>query len=276
MHPEELKRTMDTDLPESAILPLIQEHTGPVVEVRRTSRGFSSDLTAIVDCANGPYFVKAMRNRPGGRRKSLIRERRIDACLAHISPHLLWDVESDDWLVLGFEVVDGRSSDFAPDSPDLPLVVDAIAQIGRVPLPKFAQDWDETRWDRYASDSSEAALFRGDSLLHTDINPSNLLVEGRRVWVVDWAWPTKGAGFIDPALLVVQLIAAGHAPASAEKWAAQLPAWRQADPEAINAFVAANLRMYRAFAERKPDEDWLKAMVDAGRSWADYRGVTTE
>ncbi|MFF9566921.1 hypothetical protein [Streptomyces sp. NPDC014685] len=62
-----------------------------MVEVRRTVRGFSSDLTAVVDCARGPFFLKAMRNRPGGRRKSLIRERLINTYLGHISPPLLWD-----------------------------------------------------------------------------------------------------------------------------------------------------------------------------------------
>ncbi|MCF3134417.1 hypothetical protein [Streptomyces olivochromogenes] len=105
--------------------------------------------------------------------------------------------------------------------------------------------------DWFASDSSEAELFRGDSLLYTDINPHNLPVAGRRAWAVDWAWPTRGAGFIDPALLVVQLIAAGHTPAGAEKWASQLPAWHKATPGAINAFTAANMRMYSTFAQRK-------------------------
>lgn len=267
---------MDTDLPESAILPLIREHTGPVAGVRRTERGFSSDLTAVVDCARGTFFVKAMRNRPGGRRQSLIRERRINAYLGHVSPPLLWDVEAEDWLVLGFEAVDGRSSDFAPGSTDLPLVVGAIGEIGRLPLPRIAQDWTETRWDRFASDSSEAELFRGDSLLYTDINPSNILVAERRVWAVDWAWPTRGAGFIDPGLLVLQLIAAGHTPDGAEKWADRLPAWRGAAPQAIDAFAAANLRMYQAAVDRKPDMDWLKAMVEACQAWTAHRRAATE
>ncbi|MEU6071811.1 hypothetical protein ABZ864_47165 [Streptomyces sp. NPDC047082] len=264
---------METDLPESAIRPLIQEHTGPVAAIRRTAHGNSSDLTAIVECERGPFFVKAVRDRPGGRRDSLIRERQIDAGLVHISPSLLWDVEAEGWLVLGYEVIDGRSADFAPASPDLPLVVETIAQIGFVPLPVFARDWTETRWDRFVSDGSEAELFRGDSLLYTDINPHNLLVAGRRAWAVDWAWPTRGAGFIDPALLVVQLIAAGHTPASAEKWASQLPAWHKAAPGAINAFAAANVRMYSTFAERKPDAHWLKAMLEACQSWTDHRGI---
>ncbi|MFF4754440.1 phosphotransferase [Streptomyces sp. NPDC002514] len=265
---------MRTDSPASEIVPLIQDYTGPVTEISRTEQGNSSDLTAIVDCAKGPFFVKAMRNRPGGRRKSLVRERKINAYLGHISPPLLWDVEAEDWLILGFEVVEARAADFTPDSTDLPLVMDALAQVGRLPLPEIARNWAETRWDRFASDTSEAELFQGDSLLYTDINPDNMMVQGRRVKVLDWAWPTRGAGFIDPALLVVQLIASGHSPASAEKWAAQLAAWRRADPRAIDAFAVANLRMSVAFSEREPDEDWLKSMVTACRSWTDYRGVT--
>ncbi|MFJ3494833.1 phosphotransferase [Streptomyces sp. NPDC086091] len=266
---------MDTGLPDcaSAILPLIEDHTGLVAGVRRTERGFGSDLTAVVEGADGRFFVKAMRNRAGGRRDSLIRERLINASLGGIAPPLLWDEMTDDWLVLGFALIDGRSADFAPASPDLALVVDAIGEIGRLSLPPIAQDWAETRWDRFASDSSEAALFRGDALLHTDINPSNFLVAKGRTWVVDWAWPTKGAAFIDPALLVLQLIAAGHTPASAEEWAERLPAWRTAPSHAIDAFAAANLRMYRAASTRKPDADWLTAMVDACRRWAEHRGT---
>lgn len=41
-------------------------HTGPVAVVSPTRYGFGSDLTAIVACERGPFFVKAMRNRPGG------------------------------------------------------------------------------------------------------------------------------------------------------------------------------------------------------------------
>ncbi|MCE3033382.1 protein kinase [Streptomyces sp. CMSTAAHL-2] len=264
---------MQTESPASEILPLVRDHTGPVTGIHRTPHGHSSDLTAIVECAKGPFFVKAVRNRPGGRRDSLIREREVGAALVPVAPPLLWDVEAEEWLVLGYEAVDGRPADFEPGSADLPLVADLVARIGRVPLPAFARDWTETRWDRFAATGSEAGLFRGDTLLHTDINPSNMLVAGRRVWAVDWAWPTRGAGFIDPALLVVQLVTSGHTPAEAEKWAAQVPAWREAEPEAVDAFAAAGLRMYRERTRRRPAEEWLTAMVRAYEAWTSHRGV---
>jgi RIO-like serine/threonine protein kinase len=36
-------------------------------------------------------------------------------------------------------------------------------------------------------------------LLHTDFNPLNILLGPDRVWIIDWAWPTRGASFIDAA-----------------------------------------------------------------------------
>lgn len=276
MHSEELKDTeghMNPDLPESEIRALIHPITGALSSMERTARGFSSDLTALVDCEKGSFFVKAVRNRPGGRRDSLIRERSINSAVRPLSPALRWHAEDDDWLVLGFEAVDGRPSDFTPDSTDLPAVVELVDLIGTLGLPEVARDWHETRWNRFALDESEAELFRGDALLHTDINPSNLLVGERGMWAVDWAWPTRGAGFIDPALLALQLVSAGHSPESAEEWASGCRAWVSANPRAVDAFAAANLRMYRVFAERKPDASWLKAMAVAAQSWVEHRGM---
>jgi hypothetical protein len=253
---------------------LIHRHTGELTGIQPTERGYSSDLTAVVTCERGPFFVKAMRNRPGGRRDSLLRERLVNPFVQPISPALLWVVEDSEWIVLGFEVVEGRPVDFAPGSFDLSAVVRILNRIGELGLPEIARDWAETRWNRFATDDQEAELFRGDALLHADINPSNLLVGDRSGWAVDWSWPTRGAAFIDPAQLVVQLVAAGHSARSAESWAAHCRAWADADPKAIDAFAAANLRMYRAFAERKPDASWLKAMVVAAQAWADHRGLT--
>ncbi|MGC0423220.1 phosphotransferase [Embleya sp. AB8] len=253
---------------------LIHPHTGDLADVRRTERGFSSNLTALVTCENGPFFIKVVRNRPGGRRDSIVRERLINPTVLLLSPALRWHAEDDAWIALGFDAVDGRSSDFAPNSPDLPAVVAILSRIGDVDLPEVARNWPESRWDRFALDEREAALFQGDALLHTDINPSNLMIGTADTWAVDWSWPTRGAGFIDPACLVVQLVAAGHSAGSAESWASECTAWVKADPAAVDAFAAATLRMYRTFADRKPDASWLRAMVEAAELWTSHRGVT--
>lgn len=261
------------NLPGPDFQSLVRPFTGDWTGVRPTARGFSSDVTVLVDGEKGTFFVKAMRNRPGGRRDSLVREGLVNPFVRSVAPALVWETRSEEWLVLGFEAVEARSSDFLPGSPDLPEVVATVERIGEIGLPDVAREWTETRWDRFAADSREAALFRGDALLYTDINPSNLMIGDGTTWAVDWAWPTRGAAFIDPACLVLQLVAAGHDPAEAEAWASHCPAWTQADPRAIDAFVRADVRMHEAFAARKPEADWLKAMAASAREWAAHRGL---
>ncbi len=146
-------------------------------------------------------------------------------------------------------------------------------EIGLLKLPEVAHDWRETRWDWWA-DIGAPELFRGDALLHADINPSNLLLGASRSWVVDWSWPTRGAAFIDPAMLVLQLVSADHPPEEAEDWAERCPAWTEADPAAIDAFAVASTRMLRHRARRRPEEPWLRAMVEAAEVWARHRGLT--
>lgn len=266
---------MSSSLPPEEFWGFLRPYTGPVTDVEPASRGFSSDLTALVRCEKGPFFVKAMRNRPGGRRDSLVREALVNPAVMPVSPALLWHAENEDWIALGFEVVEGRRADFGPGSPDLPAVVDTLNRISSLDLPEVARDWPEARWDRFALDKAEADLFRGDGLLHTDINPSNLIIGQNGAWAVDWAWPTRGAAFIDVACLVIQLIAAGHAAQGAESWAGRCQAWGDANPAAVDAFAAATFRMYRSRARRFRDASWLEDMAGAARGWAVHRGVGT-
>ncbi|RLV08464.1 protein kinase [Streptomyces griseocarneus] len=263
------------DLPDGHFKALILPHTGNVTHVQIPARGFSSDFAAVIDSEKGRFFVKAMFNNPGGRKDSILRERAINPYVQPLSPPLLWSIDGDEhgWIILGFEAINGSPSHFEPGSPDFSIVVDALNRIADIPLPQVARDWTETRWNDFAADSNEAKMFQGDALLHTDINPSNIVIGGGASWVVDWSWPTRGAAFIDPAILVVQLIAAGHSPASAESWAAECTAWVSADPKAIDAFAGAELRMHRQLAKRNPDASWLMAMAEAAQAWAAHRGV---
>ena len=268
--PTPAEDTSSAALP-AALLALIREHTGRVNSVTPTS-GHSSAHTALITADNERCWIKAVPNRPGGRRESLIREGLINPHVP-VSPGLSWQAENDTWVALGFEVIHGRPADFAPTSPDLPTVIDLVRRAGEISLPPVAHDWPETRFNQYAATSDEADLFTGEALLFTDFNPQNFIIGDRQAWMVDWAWPTHGAAFIDPACLIVQLIAAGHTPAAAEEWAFRLPAWRQADPRAVDAFARAKLRMHRTFAERNPDAHWLTAMATAVAQWLEHRGA---
>ncbi|QDY77299.1 protein kinase [Streptomyces qinzhouensis] len=264
---------MTERLPDSDFLALVEPFTGPVKEMRPTERGFMSDVLVLIDGGLGRFFVKGVRNRAGGRRDSLVRERLINEAVRAVSPGLRWHTENDRWMALGFEQVGGRPSRFEPGSPDLPAVLDLLGRIGDIPLPDRAEGWHETRWDTFTADEAEAQLFRGDSLIHGDVAPGNFLVGDSDSWAVDWAWPTRGAGFIDPSCLVLQLIAAGHSPEGAEALIARNPAWSKADPRGIDAFAGASLRMFRHRAERFPEQSWLRDMEATAQAWVDHRSA---
>lgn len=258
--------------PDADLAALIEPHTGTILEATRSARGFSSDYTGTIHGSTGRVFVKAVRD-PGPCTTSLEREAAINPAVRHIAPALLWQARGQGWLALGFRHLPGaRHASFKPGSPDLPAVAAAIDRISRTPLPDAARDWRETRYDRYADDDA-SAYFSGPALLHGDINPDNMLISpGGDVTIVDWAWPTHGAAFIDPACLTVQLVAAGHPPAEAETWAGQCAAWREADPAAIDAFATVAVRMYQKFEEIDP-EPWRKAMTTAVTDWARHRAT---
>jgi thiamine kinase-like enzyme len=54
----------------------------------------------------------------------------------------------------------------------------------------------EQRLAHYVASPGVADHFAGDTLLHTDLNPHNLLIADR-AYLVDWAWATRGAAWLD-------------------------------------------------------------------------------
>jgi hypothetical protein len=264
---------MTDTAPAKDLAALITAHTGPILEAARTERGYMSDYTGIIDASKGRVFVKAARD-PGRNSSALEREAAINPAVQQMSPAMLWQERGRGWLVLAFEYVPvDHHASFKPGSPDLHAVVDVLNSLSGLTLPDAAKDWPETRYDRYAGDGT-AELLAGSALLHGDINPDNILIGPHgSVTLVDWAWPTHGAAFIDPACLVIQLISAGHTPAEAEAWASGCAAWRAADPAALDTFAVAVVRMYQRFEQRDP-QPWRKAMTIAATDWAAHRNAT--
>ena len=107
---------------------------------------------------------------------------------------------------------------------------------GQIPCPDLPIKQADKRWADYVDDPMDLEWLRGDALLHTDYNPLNILIYDGGAHIVDWAWPTRGAAFIDPACLILRLIAAGHTPTQAETLVAQAPAWNHAPKRAIDYF----------------------------------------
>lgn len=142
--------------------------------------------------------------------------------------------------------------------------------LGRIPAPALPLRRAEQRWAGYVHDESALELLRGDSLLHTDFNPHNVLVNGRACFV-DWAWPTRGAAWIDPACLVLMLTAAGQTPEEAEAWARQVPSWSSASEQAVDTFAKASSRLWEEIAHADP-APWKQQLAAAAAEWLRYRG----
>ncbi|WP_119727922.1 phosphotransferase [Thermomonospora amylolytica] len=240
------------DLP-GAVRDQIQDRTGRVVG-SRPAGGDRSDITAVLDTETGPVFIKGARE--GIFARSLRHEARVTPHVAGIAPRLLWQVQTDGWTVLGLEHIAGRHADYSPGSPDLDLLRAAVLQFQGVPLPAHVTQGVERHYG-----GLDALV--GDSLLHTDLHPDNVLITPGRAYVIDWA--CKGAAWAEPAMLAFRLMAAGHDIASAEAWGRSFPTWQDGEP--LTAFIHANADSWRQAARRDP-QPWKLRAADLARQWA--------
>jgi hypothetical protein len=245
---------------------LIAPHTGRIHHVE-SAAGHSAATTAVVTSEQGRVFVKAVPDRPGGLRDEVEREGLINPHLDGLAPKLLWRTRGEGWFALGFEVIDARPTDYAPGSADLPRVVEAMERVVELPLPNVARSWVETRWDR-ALTEDEVAAVRGDHVTHADLHPHNIVIDKNdRLWVIDWAWPTRASAVVTPSCLAVQLVSAGQEPGDVEKLLAASEVWARLDQEALVLFARAEVTMYRHYTRLRPDEEWLGAMLEAAKAW---------
>ena len=264
------KRIQWADLPDP-LKTAIEQRTGPISAGQAVTAGQNSPLAAVIDTRDGKVFVKGL---PADHPRVITQEREAAAAplVSRISPALLWHFDEAGWNVLGFEHVPGRAADYSPGSPDLYLVVSLMEALSRVRVPadpgpvKHAED----RWKTYTDDPADALTFAGGSLAHTDWMPDNVLISGGRAWLVDWAWPTLAAAWIDPASWLLRIMARGHTPAEAEAHAARLPAYATADPAHVDLFVRANVRMWNEIEETN-GRPWAKIMAHTARAWAEHR-----
>jgi hypothetical protein len=257
-------------LPDS-VKDAIAARTGPVIAARTAAAGQNSPLAAIITTRDGMVFAKGM---PSGHRGvvSQARETAVAPLVRDISPALLWHFDEGGWNVLGYQYVAGRPADYRPGSPDLDALVALMMTLSEiqvtVPGPfKRAED----RWRAYLDDPDAADFLSGTTLTHSDWTPGNVLVSAHRAWLVDWAWPTLGAAWIDPACWVLRLMAdGGHAARAAERQAAQHPAFAAADPAHLDLFATANARLWAEVAQSSP-RAWPTELARAARTWSSFR-----
>ncbi|WP_410654143.1 phosphotransferase [Amycolatopsis sp. lyj-112] len=281
----------------------IEAETGPVRRVEIPEAGRNSDFAATLLTRRGTVFCKGIVDAGGKRAKMHRHEADVAPYLPPaVAPRLLWSIEVDDWLLLGFQHITGHHTDLSPGSADLPLVAEAVSTMARelagctapgVPAlsekmawmagwrrlrhqpPAELDQWSRDRLDLLVdleAKGIEAAA--GNNLIHTDLHQFNILV-GDRAWVIDWAWSRTGAAWIDVAHLVVRLIGQGHSPETAEQWAAATLAWPTASPDALTGFSVALLGMWTYLHHTDP-LPMRAGLATAARQWAEHRLVLAE
>ena len=258
------------DLPDTT-RQAVEQYTGPVLSAETVSEGLNSAVAAILTTASGRVFAKGLRaDYP--RRWTQDMEALINPYVTTLAPRLLWRVQGE-WDMLGFDLVEGRHAGYAPGSPDLPLVATTMTALGKIKCPDEPVKNAPHRWREYVADPRDLDWLDGDRLLHTDYNPLNMLISDGRGLLIDWAWPTRGAGWIDPACLIIRLIAAGHTPQSAENVVQDVPAWQAAPSEGLAIFAGACAHMWQEIADANP-VDWTNRMAHAARDWHLHRSVS--
>lgn len=273
------------------------------------SGGYSTALVSRLELTDGGrVFVKGV---PVGHplERAYAAEAQIAAVLPEDAPvPLLLGTVDDEWFLLVFEDIEGREPDLRPGSDDLEAVLEAIAELHDVLTPapvmglppaskafgrlltswsKLAArppyDLDNWAWHNLdklvAMESAWLPWSDGETMLHTDLRPDNLVRRDSdgRVFVVDWAQACRGAPWLDLAGLVPHLVRAGHSPGEAEQLVlhgqvmAGVPAW------AVTGFAVALAGFWSA-ASRQPEpqgalglRDFQAESAAAALSWVAHR-----
>jgi len=259
-----------TSLP-AKVREAIETRTGPILRVTPAPAGNHADIAAAVSAPGGTTFVKAARklqDRDGPEVRSLRREALVCPRVPRFAPRLLWTVEVGGWLALGFEYIKGRGADYSPGSPDLAILAKTVRELQRMTCPDVVTMPVERRWENLGGDVSPMA---GDALLHTDLNPHNVIITpDRRAYVVDWAFTSRGAPWVEIGQIIPWMLMSGQTPEQAEDWASQFPSWLDADPADVDLYVTLHEELWRRRSQTRPDA-WIPPYLTAIRQWAAYR-----
>ncbi|MGH3567584.1 MAG: hypothetical protein ACRDRH_16425 [Pseudonocardia sp.] len=252
------------ELPAAARAAVV-EHTGPVHAATSALNGVNSGIAARLQTGTGDVFIKGVpADHPQIRTQQ--READINLHLPATCPRLLWRVRVSGWDLLGFELLAGRTADFAPGSADLPKVVAALHTLTHTPCPDLPLKRVDQRWAAYAH-SDALPLLDGDHLLHTDMAPRNILIADH-AHLIDWAWPTEAR----PGLTRRSGSSGSSTPATPlPRPRTGLPAWRTAPPAAVAAFAHANVAMWNEIAAQDPTISWKKQLAASAHRWSEHR-----
>ncbi|MBT2531065.1 aminoglycoside phosphotransferase family protein [Arthrobacter sp. ISL-48] len=239
MQPEWSPRISWTDLP-GPVQAGIEEILGaPVAEAAGQQGGFSPGSADRVLTATGRRaFVKAVGPQPNEQSPAIHRKEAAIAAVLPDSvpaPSLIGTFDDGAWVALVLTDVEGRHPHVPWHSAELSLVLDALLELSRTPVPpelehlprleheltEAFQGWTRIRestpddcdpWILANLDTLEQLAgsglrdLAGESLVHTDIRADNLLITAdNEAILVDWPWATVGAPWVDAVTVLVNV-----------------------------------------------------------------------
>ncbi|WP_327118893.1 phosphotransferase [Nocardia sp. NBC_01730] len=267
--PEETaNRIVWNDLPQS-VRDAIERRLGSRVHSALSqSGGFSHGMAARLELRDGgKVFAKAINSDDslaGMYRTESETAARLPPTVP--TPSVQCTIDTQGWLITIFEDVDGRhprldqpaeltavlatveqlAQTLTPSPvPDVPTIADSYGpklncwrRYAEHAPPAGLDTWSLRNLDRLAElESTWPRLAAGETLLHTDLRPDNMLLSADgTVSVLDWAWSCRGAAWIELVSLAPSIAASGTDP---DPILARHPVTRSADPVAIDAFVCA-------------------------------------
>lgn len=283
----------------------------PVVYAATQQSGFSPGVAARLRLADGRRaFVKAISPAQNPDSPAMHRrEAAVSAALPAGAPvpRLLAVVDEGEqgWIALAFEDVEGRHPALPWRPDELERVLAALEELAEAltpapPLPGLERTASHAfahmlcGWQRLAEgdpalrarldpwslrhldalaelEAAAPAAVEGDTLLHFDTRADNLLLDGERVWIVDWPHACTGAAWVDVALFAVSVAMQGGPPP--EEMIARHPAARAAGPAAVSAALVsfAGFFTQRALLPPPPGLPTLRAFQAAhgvaARAW---------
>lgn len=259
-----------------------------VVDSFSCDSGFTPGLASVLLCADGTrHFIKAasLKAQPGSAkayREEARKARTLPPGLA--APRLRWTIDGDEWLVLGFEHVEGRAPARPWTAGDLAaasrMLVDTATRLTPAPGLGVSDIADEfgtwpSYWKHVAdtrpslpglAEAAELAagfaeVTAGDTLVHGDVRDDNLIVRpDGSVVLCDWNWPVRGAAWIDSLVLLIGPRGDGL---DVEAHIAGHPLLSSVEPEAIDRVLAllAGFFLWSGDQPRVSNSPWLREIA---------------
>lgn len=273
----------------------------PVTEAVTQYGGFSPGAAVRVVCEDGRRaFVKAVGlslnpDSPGLHRGEIHAMSVLPDGVP--APRKLASYDDGDWVALVLEDVDGHRPDVPWLGPEVAAMSVALGHLARTKapeaLPTFADavnmltSWDNvtanpagidsTLLDRLPEMLAAQSLARevtpGDALVHWDARADNVLIRAGRAVLLDWAWASRGAPWLDSLLLAMDFRIQGGP--DADGFLRGNAATRDVQPAHLRSVVACMVGVWADCARRPPPpglptiRSWQAHCCDHALRWLD-------